>query len=276
MERAMSRVQQNPGFAGNHNSEQEGSTMKHSAKSVVAGALVASMVPMAAQAESPHSFSANVGLFTDYLYRGISQTDRRPAIQGGFDYAYDAGLFEAYAGTWASNVNFEDDDAAPGQSVSVEIDLYGGLAGELFDTGVGWDIGGLYYLYPGDKTKTYDFWEVYGGLDYTFEQFMFEPALGVTVAYSPDFFGKSGRSWYVNPTLEFALPHDFGLAFGYGYQTVKDLGRYSHFSVGVSKDISIFTFDVTYSTTFGESNNFLSDLGNLANDQVVFSISASY
>lgn len=249
--------------------------MKHSVKSVVAGALAVGMAPMAAQAQSPHSFSANVEFVTDYLYRGISQTERRPAVQGGFDYAYDAGLFEAYAGTWASNVNFDDDDAAPGQAVSVEIDFYGGLTGELFDTGVGWDIGGLYYLYPGDKTKTYDFWEVYGGLDYTFEQIMFEPTLAVMVAYSPNFFGKTGTGWYVNPTLEFALPHDFGLALGYGYQTVKDEGRYSHFSAGLTKDIYMFTLGVTYSTTFG-NKDFLDGIGNLANDQVVFSVSASF
>lgn len=249
--------------------------MKNSVKSVVAGALAVGMAPMAAQAESPHTFSANVGLFTDYLYRGISQTERRPAIQGGFDYAYDAGLVELYAGTWASNVDFQDD--GDGNKVSMEIDFYGGLAGELFNSGIGWDLGGLYYFYPGDKTKSYDFWEVYGGLDYTFEQIMFEPTVAVMVAYSPDFFGKIGSAWYVNPTLEFALPHDFGLAFGYGLQLFKkDEGKYSHFSVGLSKDISYFTFDVTYSTTFGESKNVLSDLGNLANDQVVFSVSASF
>ena len=51
--------------------------------------------------------TGNVGLTTDYVFRGISQTDEKPAIQGGLDYAHSSG---AYAGVWASNVDFNDGD----------------------------------------------------------------------------------------------------------------------------------------------------------------------
>ena len=77
------------------------------------------------QADSPHEFSANVALSTDYLFRGISQTDGSPAISGGFDYTYSpVGI---YAGIWASNVDFSsfgDDD-------NIEIDYYGGIGGDF-------------------------------------------------------------------------------------------------------------------------------------------------
>ena len=59
----------------------------------------------AEEAKSPHSFSANVTAVSDYVFRGITQTDSHPAIQGGFDYAHASGL---YAGLWASNVDFND------------------------------------------------------------------------------------------------------------------------------------------------------------------------
>lgn len=50
---------------------------------------------------SPHPITGNLGLVSDYRFRGISQTATRPAIQGGFDYAHASGI---YAGTWASKL----------------------------------------------------------------------------------------------------------------------------------------------------------------------------
>ena len=74
-----------------------------------------------AEEHPPVEFSANVGYFTDYIYRGGSQTADGPAIQGGFDLGHESGF---YLGTWASNVDF-------GNSAEVEIDFYGGFGGEL-------------------------------------------------------------------------------------------------------------------------------------------------
>ena len=65
--------------------------------------------------------SANLGVYSDYRFRGISQTDEGPALQGSLDWSHDSGV---YLGTWASNVDFADAD--------VEVDLYGGYA---FDYG---------------------------------------------------------------------------------------------------------------------------------------------
>ena len=55
--------------------------------------------PAAEAPSSPDTFSANVGLFSEYVFRGITNTNEGPAIQGGFDYAHESGF---YAGVWAS------------------------------------------------------------------------------------------------------------------------------------------------------------------------------
>ena len=74
---------------------------------IMATALVLS-TPVAVYADdSPHEFSANVALSTDYRFRGISQTTEDPALSGGFDYSYTP--FGFYAGVWASNLDFGED-----------------------------------------------------------------------------------------------------------------------------------------------------------------------
>jgi len=71
---------------------------------------------------SPHSWTANVGLFSNYLFRGVSQTAADPALQGGFDYAYAAGPVNIYAGTWGSNVSWLE-DAGLYTGSSLELDF---------------------------------------------------------------------------------------------------------------------------------------------------------
>ncbi|HBD38686.1 MAG TPA: hypothetical protein DC084_34445, partial [Cupriavidus sp.] len=60
----------------------------------------------AAEPASPHTITANVSLVSDYRYRGLSQTNRRPAIQGGFDYAHESGF---YIGNWNSSISWISD-----------------------------------------------------------------------------------------------------------------------------------------------------------------------
>ncbi len=239
--------------------------MKKPVSILLASGLGLASGPVIAE-DSPHEFSANVALTTDYLFRGISQTDGNPAIQGGFDYTYTP--FGFYAGVWASNVDFS---GCCGDDDNIEIDYYGGFAGE-FSNGVSWDIGGLYYAYPGDDGDD-DYAEVYGSLGYTFDM-QWEPTVGIYAAYSPDFFAETGDAIYVNPTLDLSLPYGLGLGFGYGYQDVDDLGDYSHFYVGLSKDIGIFSFGLTYDSKHDEDD--FCGGADVCDDTVVFSISSSF
>lgn len=109
--------------------------------------------PAAAPA-SPHTFTGNVGLYSQYIFRGLTQTNRKPALQGGFDYSHSSGV---YLGTWASNIswlkeNFSTAGNTTGQydsGASLEWDFYGGYKGTFGKSDFTYDIGLLYYWYPG-------------------------------------------------------------------------------------------------------------------------------
>ncbi|MBN9463128.1 MAG: hypothetical protein J0H00_18125 [Burkholderiales bacterium] len=100
--------------------------------------------------ESPHAFTGNLGLVSEYRYRGIAQTDGRPALQGGFDYAHASGL---YLGTWATNVSWLSDGGGGTVSNSLEWDFYGGYKRTIGD--FGYDAGLLHYYYPGSYPPGY-------------------------------------------------------------------------------------------------------------------------
>ncbi|MEW5892639.1 MAG: TorF family putative porin [Pseudomonadota bacterium] len=118
---------------------------------------------LAAAADSPHSFSGNVSLTSNYVFRGISQTGGDPAIQGGLDYSHSSGF---YLGTWASNVGWIEDFQGYDKG-NMEIDLYGGYRGSFDKAGISYDLGIIGYFYPGDKAPTIpnaDTTEVYAAL----------------------------------------------------------------------------------------------------------------
>lgn len=128
---------------------------------------------------SPHTVSYNLGLFSQYVWRGMTQTDEELALQGGIDYAHSSGF---YAGAWASNVSWTTDEPNSNpayvpfmKSNSLELDLYAGFASTFGDTGIGYNVGLLQYVYPGTTQDNYfgtkeapdtDATEIYGALSY--------------------------------------------------------------------------------------------------------------
>ena len=242
---------------------------------LLAIALVLSTPVVSAEGDSPHEFSANVAITTDYRFRGISQTSEDPALQGGFDYSYTPAGF--YAGVWASNLDFGVPD--PDQA-TLEVDFYGGFAGEL-PNGIGWDIGGLYYYYPGSNTgpgaADYDYFEAYGSLSYDFGSFN----VGGGVNYSPDYFFESGDATYVYGDVGVPLPvGGLNLAGHVGHQWIDDNSQfgtpdYTDWIIGVSKDISMFTFDVSYvDTDLSDSDCFGG--ADVCDATAIFTVSASF
>lgn len=166
--------------------------------------LLSAATPLAALAQdqpsgvsSPHSLTANVGLFSEYIFRGVTQTGGEPALQGGFDYSHASGL---YAGTWASNISWLQDFKVYEQS-SVEIDFYGGFKRNIGATDFFFDVGTIYYWFPGNRIAGWsaNTWELYGGLGWKW--------LGFRYSYSlRDYFGArpnantedSQGSWYLD------------------------------------------------------------------------------
>ena len=141
-------------------------------KTAIAGLLAAAATSGVVSAADPaptpeHTLTGNVGVFSQYIFRGLTQTDRKPALQGGFDYAHSSGL---YAGTWASNISWLRDGTPPAYSSagSLEWDFYGGWKPTFGD--FTFDLGTLYYWYPGNantaadpRNPKADTWEVYAG-----------------------------------------------------------------------------------------------------------------
>jgi uncharacterized protein (TIGR02001 family) len=188
----------------------------------------------AAQAQTPapatppppeHTFTANVGIFSEYIFRGISQTGGEPAVQGGFDYAHSSGF---YAGTWASNISWLQDFGAYHRS-SVEWDFYGGFKANFADTDFFWDVGTIYYYYPGRRNPgvvSADSWEVYAALGWKWASLKFSYSLD-------DYFGarpnaeasKTDGTYYVDLSATYPVGDTgFALLGHVGYLDVKDDG----------------------------------------------------
>jgi len=136
-------------------------------QTIIAGLVASAFAPaLASAADSPHTLTGNVGLYSEYIFRGLTQTDRKPALQGGFDYSHSSGL---YAGTWASNVSWLRDFGAYTDGASLEMDFYAGFRGAIGKSDFGYDVGILQYYYPGTVvaggTKA-DTLEIYGALSW--------------------------------------------------------------------------------------------------------------
>src|SRR5262245_23953294 len=139
------------------------------------GALAQSTPVPAAPAPAPEpdwTLTGNIGLFSQYVFRGLTQTNEKPAVQGGFDVAHKSGF---YAGTWASNISWISDaypptSPQPAPSANLEWDFYGGYKGSL-PADFGYDLGVLYYWYPGSYPSGFtnpDTTELYAALTWKF------------------------------------------------------------------------------------------------------------
>ena len=207
------------------------------ALAMVAGAFTAP----AAIAEG--EFSGNVALTTDYVWRGVSQNSENPAVQGGFDYAN--GGF--YAGTWASIVDFG--------GANMELDLYGGFAGET-EGGIAWDLGVIGYIYP--DTDDLDFVEVYGGLGYDFS--------GVSVS-GYLYFDPDNETTFLDTSIGFSASDTLGFdATASSY--LDGFDEYTAFSLGATLSTEYVDFDLRFwGTDIDDDPN--------ADERVVLTVSRS-
>jgi uncharacterized protein (TIGR02001 family) len=222
----------------------------------VAGALASPMMAHADEAPSPLSF--NVGVVSDYLFRGVSQTHGKPAVQAGVDYAFSNGF---YVGAWASNVTWVKDWIGDGK---MEVDVYGGYKGAITED-LGYDIGYITYNYPGKGAATA--WlanpntqEAYLGLSYKWLSAKY------SYATSSHFIGWYGGPAYDQKTrgsdyLELNANYDLGdgwtLIGHVGHQKVKGYvdtpalksADYTDWKIGVSKDVGFGVVTFAYSDT---------------------------
>jgi uncharacterized protein (TIGR02001 family) len=209
----------------------------------IAAALTVTSLPIWVHAEdapaaSPLSF--NAGLVTDYRYRGISQSRLKPALQGGADYAAANGL---YIGTWASTIKWIKDGGTiagvDAGSTNFEWDFYGGYKGEIAKDFT-YDIGGLEYLYVGNKygnipgAVNANTFEIYGAL--TYGAFTAKYSHSLTNLFG---FADSKGSGYLDLSATFDLGNGYSVAPHIGHQSVSNFSPadYTDYSLTLGKDL---------------------------------------
>ena len=236
----------------------------------VAGALASPLLAVAADAAPTpeHSFTGNFTLASEYIYRGIGQTNRKPALQGGFDYAHSSGL---YAGIWGSNVSWLSD--LGGISSSVEIDVYGGFKGTFADD-FSYDLGVLTYNYPGSYPSGFvdaDTTEVYVGLGWKWLSAKYSHATSSHIFGWTGTHGEKTRgSGYLELNATFDLGDGWGLTGHLGRQKIKHNSdaSYTDWKIGVTKDVGFGVVGLAYVGTDAKGdagepyrNPFNKDLG---------------
>jgi len=211
----------------------------------------------AAPAPTPeHTFTGNATLVSDYRFRGISQTYKLPAVQAGFDYAHASGI---YLGTWLSNVSGNMYTNGAG----LEWDMYGGYKGAISGD-LGYDVGLLYYYYPGahanngPRTKFHNT-ELYGALTYKWLTAKYSHTLSDFFGTNNDTFGgacqnaatgdaadcfalapgNSKGSGYLDLSANFEVADKLTLGLHVGHQSVKNYSKldYTDYKIGLTKDV---------------------------------------
>lgn len=229
-------------------------------QTLIASALLASAALV--HAESP--FSANIALTSDYMFRGVSQTDDNPAIQGGFDFNHESGL---YIGTWASNVDF----AGSGSS---EHDVYIGFSKDA-DNGVGFDVGMIRFIYPGSDVNL-DYNEYYGSLSFSMDKV----TLSGGIYYSNDVFATDETGIYYTGSVEVGVTDQVKVNAGVGlydfdanvFGPTVGADSYVDWKLGVAAEVEGWGFDLSYVDTNDDGETLF---GDAADGRVVFTVSKS-
>ena len=202
--------------------------------------------------------SANVALTSDYVFRGVSQTEEDPAISAGVDVT--VGQF--YAGAWASNVSFPGDD-----DTNAEIDLYGGFRPEV--AGFNLDLGVVGYLYTSQPDGAdYDYVELKAAAS----RAVGPATVGAAVYYSPDFFGAAeDEATYVEVNAAVSPADKWTVSGGLGRQFVSSDFDYTTWNVGAAYQLtSNLAVDVRYHDTDEH------DFGDIYGARAVASLKATF
>ena len=191
--------------------------------------------------------SANVAMTSNYVWRGTSQTDDSPAIQGGFDLDYKG----VYAGLWGSNVEYA--------TASLEADIYFGYADEV--SNFSYDIGFIQYTYP-NQVDANNFGEIYAGVGYELE------ATTLNAKYSLGIQTDDSKAEdYIEIDAQTPLLVDFTVAAHFGIYT--NIGK--DYSIGASKSLGKIDFDLSYVGFTADSDTNADD-----QDNIVLTVGTSF
>jgi uncharacterized protein (TIGR02001 family) len=247
-------------------------------KRLLALGLLSALVNSAFADEAPpRSVTANVGLVSDYVLRGISQSQHKPALQGGADYVHASGL---YLGLWGSTVEWVDrSDYVYHDGNHVELDLYGGFKGAVGD--FTYDLGLVRYYYPGhfgreqagkvQNPVTANTTEAYVAGGWKFVTLKYNRAI------SRSFVGWGGTSAetrsrgsdYLDLSMSYPIAETVNILAHVGRQRVRNNGYadYTDWKLGVTKDLGFAIVGLAYTDT---NARYKSGRANYADDESAY------
>lgn len=210
-----------------------------------AGWLLLLLAGTAAGEEEASPIDGELALRTEYVFRGLTQTEGEVQLQGELGYTHESGF---YGGVWSSNTH----NGGPGNSV--ELDPYIGYSAAIGDSGWSYDVGYWHYFYPGAEADL-EFGEFYAIGIYE------AGALGLRLRlwYADDYFGNDFFSGVSSLAYAALLSYDLGLfevSARYGEQTFDETAGlpdqdYAYYNVGASKIWGNLTFELGWHNTSG-------------------------
>ena len=245
-------------------------------KSSLATAVLLSLcaVPAVSMAAEPdYTLTGNVNVFSDYRFRGVSQTVKGPALQGGFDFAHKSGF---YAGNWNSNVSGQQYNGGNG----LEMDVYAGYKGDIGSTGLSYDVGNLYYYY--DKARVggvtngekYNNNELYGSLSYgpvsaklsyaTTDYFGLNAASAPASNLNPN--GDSKGTTYAELNYSQEVMPKLTAVAHVGRTNIKNYGalNYTDYKIGATYDLNGFALGAAVVGTTSRGNGIVGVVRDIA------------
>jgi uncharacterized protein (TIGR02001 family) len=212
-----------------------------------------------AEAKPDYTVTGNLGIYSQYIFRGLTQTDTKPAFQGGFDYAHTSGI---YVGTWGSNISWLNDEGACSHGCSLEWDLYGGWKYAINDD---WstDIGILYYYYPGsyvDGVTKPNTTEIYAAGSWKWVSLKYSYSINNTFGI-PD----SKDSWYLDLSANYPITEQWTFNAHVGRQEYRgnnngvpnaDSLNYTDWKAGVTWLVAGYNVGAYYSDTNAKDSGY--------------------
>ncbi len=222
------------------------------------GLIVWGIASHASAQESRPDVAFNVAVGSDYVFRGVSQTEEDAAISGSVDVT--SGTF--YAGAWASNVAFPGDP-----DTNAEIDIYAGIRPEF--AGWTWDFGAIGYFYASQPNGTdYDYVEA----KVAASRAIGPATVGAAVYWSPDFFGAAeDEATYVEANGTLSLAERWAISGAVGRQFLSSDFDYTTWNLGVARQLTdTLALDVRYHDTDEP------DFGDIYGSRAVVSLKAVF
>lgn len=189
------------------------------------------------------NFSATMDFTNNYVFRGVTQTENLPAVQGGFTYTFPVGF---YLNAWGSNVKFPDTNA------TIELDTVAGWSGEVGD--FAYNVSAARYNYPQARDLNYN--ELLSVFNYSFLQASLNYSGNVYNTHQTGIYYNGGINYDVPPNYVFGVENVNVQALMGHYSLPRAAGNsYNDYLLGISKAIKNYTLSLQWTNTNGRQHN---------------------